>query len=101
MEGFDQVVLHFREEDKRVLDPESSQLSLTMRYCQRKCGNLFKPHDLLINFPHKRIWDPSIPIKVALFALRAYFGRVQTMDKLNLKGKNNLDERSFRKENEE
>lgn len=49
------------------------------------------PHGRQVDIPHKHIWDTLIPFSVAFFARRAYFGRIQTIDKLVSKGMNLAD----------
>lgn len=69
----------------------STPLSLYIRHAKR----------ITTNSLTKRIWDLPVPFRVALFAWPVYFGRIHTLNKLNLRGMDIHNVCPFCKEEEE
>lgn len=105
LEGIYQTMVPFGDKDRIRWNKEKGEQYTVKSYyamlARDMADSLFQPHERDVNFLKKRIWDTNIPFCIAFFAWRAYWGRIQLIDKLNSEGMHLENECILREREEE
>lgn len=105
MDGIYQAATQFGEEDSIGWEKRHGESYTVKSYyavlAKEIADMILQPYEIEVNFPHKGIWDTTIPFKIAFSTWKAYWGRLQTIDKLISRGMNLVKECALSKRESE